>query len=123
VPDTLEIVSPSLLTSLASLLCEQPEKKTEPKGSTRSSVADLGAWLSDHHLSYREKPFAGGRLFLFDACPFSTAHTDGAYAIQFASGGIFAGCHHNSCGGGTQRWSELRERFEGPVQNRIMKPE
>ncbi len=114
VPDTLEIVSPSLLTSLASLLSEQPEKKTEPKTSIRSSVADLGAWLSDHHLSYREKPFAGGRLFLFDACPFSTAHTDGAYAIQFASGGIFAGCHHNSCGGGTQRWSELRERFEGP---------
>ena len=54
-----------------------------------------------------------GRLFVFDRCPFSDAHKDGAYAIQFDNGAIFAGCHHNSCGGGKQRWHELRERFEG----------
>ena len=49
---------------------------------------------------------------MLDQCPFSSAHKDGAFAIQFGSGAIFAGCKHNSCGGGTQRWQELRERFE-----------
>jgi hypothetical protein len=26
---------------------------------------------------------------------------------------VYAGCHHDSCGGGIQRWQELREKFEG----------
>lgn len=27
-------------------------------------------------------------------------------------GAIFAGCHHASCGGGEQRWPELRAMYE-----------
>jgi primase-polymerase (primpol)-like protein len=48
----------------------------EPVESTRNQYLreDLGAWLSSHGLSYRKKPFAGGRIFLFDHCPFSPAH-------------------------------------------------
>ncbi len=76
---------------------------------------DLAAWLTKHNLTYTEKPYNDGRLFVFDDCPFSSAHSDGAYAIQFANGAIFAGCHHNSCGGGKQRWPELRAMFE-PVK-------
>ena len=49
---------------------------------------------------------------MLDECPFSSAHKDGAFAIQFANGAVFAGCKHTSCGGGTQRWQELRERYE-----------
>jgi len=60
-------------------------------------------------------------LFVLDECPFSSAHKDGAYCIQFSNGAIFAGCHHNSCGGGSQRWAELRERFEGTIEDRLKK--
>ncbi|PKL58600.1 MAG: hypothetical protein CVV33_10625, partial [Methanomicrobiales archaeon HGW-Methanomicrobiales-4] len=60
------------------------------------------------------KPYLGGTLFVLDSCPFSDAHTDGAFAIQFANGAIFAGCHHDSCGGGKQRWPELRARLDPP---------
>ncbi|HNQ32652.1 MAG TPA: hypothetical protein PKJ93_02630, partial [Methanoculleus sp.] len=44
--------------------------------------------------------------------PFSGAHKDGAFAIQFSNGALFAGCHHDSCGGGAQRWPELRGMYE-----------
>ncbi|OPZ73793.1 MAG: hypothetical protein BWY79_02214 [Actinobacteria bacterium ADurb.Bin444] len=59
-----------------------------------------------------EKPYEGGTLFVLEECPFSGAHRDGAFAIQFGNGAVYAGCHHASCGGGVQRWRELRERFE-----------
>jgi len=114
VPQEVHVVEYEQIAHLSSLLFECPVEMNPSKAQgTSTSGEDLGAWLSSHGLSYRKKPFAGGRIFLFDHCPFSPAHKDGAYAIQFDNGGIFAGCHHNSCGGGRQRWQELRERFEG----------
>ena len=115
-PDRVEVVSSELLIRLAALLSPPPETIRAPR--RRSQAIDLGDWLLTHGLSFREKTHSCGRLFVFDQCPFSSAHIDGAYAIQFDSGAIFAGCHHNTCGGGTQRWSELRERYEGPLPKR-----
>ena len=59
-----------------------------------------------------EKPWQGGTLFVLDECPFSSAHKDGAFAIQFPNGAVFAGCKHAGCGGGTQRWLELRRMYD-----------
>jgi len=116
-PEYPEVVSRELLIQLASLLPSPPEP-AKPINRKQTDILDLGIWLNTYGLSYREKPYGGGRLFLFDQCPFSSAHADGAYAIQFDNGAIFAGCHHNSCGGGEQRWSELREQYEGPRPKR-----
>ncbi len=80
--------------------------------NAQSSQINLGTWLSDHQIGATAKPYHGGTLFVLDSCPFSSDHADGAYAIQFQSGAIFAGCHHNSCGNGTQRWAELRAQYE-----------
>ncbi len=88
------------------------EKKSQDFGDHGESRIDLGSFLTDHHLTYTEKPYKRGRLFVFDNCPFSSAHIDGAYAIQFENGAIFAGCHHTSCGAGRQRWPELRAMFQ-----------
>ena len=80
------------------------------------NVLDLRAWLSDHGITVSgEKTYEGGTLYPLEECPFSGDHKDGAYAIQFANGAIHAGCHHESCGGGKQRWQELRERYEPKV--------
>lgn len=130
-PDSIEPVSVPCLMSLASL-CMEPDQVEKPgisrsgtpglsepsRQSGISGVIDLAEWLTRHGLSYSEKPYHAGRLFVFDECPFSSAHKDGAYAIQFANGGIFAGCHHTSCGGNSQRWHELRERFDGSGKER-----
>ncbi len=119
VPDgELGIVTGEQLSAICEMI---PKDQPEPvfRDRRRGEQIELGTWLTGYGISYTEKPFAGGTLFVLDDCPFSSAHTDGAYAIQFQNGAIFAGCHHSSCGGGSQRWAELREKFEGTVEERI----
>ncbi len=94
---------------------QSPDRYARSARSGGFSTSDLGSWLTRHGLSYTSKPYQGGTLFSLDSCPFSDAHRDGAFAIQFGNGAIFAGCHHDSCGSGRQRWPELRAMFE-PVK-------
>ena len=115
--DQVEVVDNAALRQLADALpCAPPEIKGYKK------AIDLRDWLTNHGLGVAmEKPYQGGTLFVLDECPFSGAHRDGAFAIQFPSGAIYAGCHHASCGGGEQRWQELREKFE-PQKEKSRKP-
>ncbi|WP_421909169.1 hypothetical protein [Methanolacinia petrolearia] len=109
-PDDTETVATENLQKLANLL-----PKDEPKVSSKSGdkKIDLSEWLPDHGIAVaNERPWQGGTLYVLEECPFSSAHKDGAFAIQFSNGAIYAGCHHNSCGGGKQRWSELRAMYE-----------
>ncbi|TAJ43622.1 hypothetical protein [Methanofollis fontis] len=106
VPGEVEAVSLDLLRSIAALL------PTEAPAPTSKGI-DLGRWLSEHGIGVRStRPWQGGTLYVLEDCPFSGAHHDGAFAIQFPSGAVHAGCHHASCGGGVQRWPELREKHE-----------
>lgn len=112
VPDTIEVLSIDLLRTLSGIF-----PKNDPDGGKRgkNGSIDLGAWLSEYGIGVRsERPWQGGTLFTLRECPFSNSHQDGAFAVQFPSGGIYAGCHHASCGAGTQRWPELRRMFEPP---------
>ncbi|QYZ80127.1 hypothetical protein E2N92_12165 [Methanofollis formosanus] len=108
VPEHPEVVDADLLETIAGRLPR--EAPAQPKGK---SGIDLGAWLREHGLGVRNtRPWQGGTLYALEDCPFSGAHRDGAFAVQFPSGAIYAGCHHASCGGGTQRWPELRRMYE-----------
>ncbi|MDO9326881.1 MAG: hypothetical protein Q7T80_18180, partial [Methanoregula sp.] len=115
VPERLEVVSGELLENLGMALpadTSSPEVSPMEVRGVKGGV-NLPDWLRNHTIPVKsEKPFQGGRIYLLASCPFSSAHTDGAYAIQFENGAIHAGCHHASCGGGKQRWQELRERYE-----------
>ncbi len=95
-----------------SVISQSSFRSSEAACSGGRSIPDLGAWLTRYGLSYESKPYQGGILFSLDSCPFSEAHRDGAYAIQFENGAIYAGCHHDSCGSRRQRWPELRAKFE-----------
>ena len=106
-------VSRQLLEQLAAAFPATPQDPAPPRARGAPQPLILADWLRDHGFSVRsEKPYQGGTLFVLDRCPFSASHRDGAFAIQFGNGAIHAGCHHASCGGGTQRWQELRERYE-----------
>src|SRR5271157_571201 len=111
-PRDPEIVGPEMLRDLAARLPD--EQHAQPQDAVAKGTGfDLRRWLSDHGLGIRsEKPYGGGSLFVLEQCPFSSAHKDGAFAIQFANGAVFAGCKHTSCGGGMQRWQDLREHYE-----------
>ncbi len=81
---------------------------------------DLPGWFREHGIRVRsEKPWNGGRLFILEECPFSGAHRDGAFAIQFGNGAVHAGCKHAGCGGGRQRWQELRMMHEKEYAERM----
>ncbi len=113
VPAGVEVVPGELLEGLASALPADPPDPVPNRGRSTGHPLDLASWLRDHHIGVaREKPYQGGTLYVLAECPFSGAHRDGAIAIQFPSGAIYAGCQHASCGGGSQRWPELREKCE-----------
>jgi hypothetical protein len=112
VPDDIRMVPREYLQHLAALLPrEEPPERKRTNGN--GPGINLASWLLDHSIAVRStRPYQGGTLYVLDECPFSPAHRDGAFAIQFANGAVFAGCHHATCGGGAQRWPELRERYE-----------
>ncbi|WP_214083946.1 hypothetical protein [Methanoculleus sp.] len=112
VPNEIRMMPREYLQHLAALLPrEEPHVRKRTNGN--GPGIDLAAWLLDHGIAVRStRPYQGGTLYVLDECPFSSAHKDGAFAIQFANGAVFASCHHASCGGGAQRWPELRERYE-----------
>jgi len=120
VPETVIVIPVDLLRTISGIF-----PRTEPGVGTRvkGGSIDLRAWLSEHGIGVRlEQPWQGGVLFTLRKCPFSGSHQDGAFAIQFPSGGIYAGCHHASCGARRQRWPELRNMFEPPEKTQRERP-
>ncbi len=114
-PESPETVSSDLLRALiAESPIEAGRQSVDPAiASVRDPSFDLRRWLDDHGIAIAsEKPWQGCTLYALAQCPFSDAHADGAYAIQFPNSAVHAGCKHDSCGGGTQRWPELRARYD-----------
>ncbi|MGD9691096.1 MAG: AAA family ATPase [Phycisphaerales bacterium] len=111
VPEPLSVVTDAQLVELAGLA---------PKGDVRAPVPiapragslNLAAWLAAHIPDAGDpKPWQGnGLIWNLPACPFSTAHIDGAFVGQLPSGAITAGCHHDSCKG--WGWKKLRAKLE-----------
>lgn len=131
IPEKVGLVEREVLMHLISLLpapeyttlMQSEHYCTEVDFHGKKRLINLREWLSEHDIAVRkEKILDNGVLFELDQCPFSDEHRGGAYAIQFSNGNIFVACHHNSCGGGTQRWSELRERYGDMSQERRSPP-
>ncbi|MBN1194702.1 MAG: hypothetical protein JXA08_05085 [Methanomicrobiaceae archaeon] len=108
VPDEVQQVPVERLEWLAGLAPKPPAAPTRAAGG---GSIDLRAWLHDHGIGVQsDRPYEGGTLFKLERCPFSSAHNDGAFAIQFGNGAIAAGCHHASCQG--MGWSDLRAIYD-----------
>lgn len=103
----IELVTFDQLQQLADTA---PDELVEDMG-TSSRKFDVDAWLEKYSIKAVKNPWKSGWCWRLNHCPFSDAHSDGAYIIQFPNGAISAGCHHNSCKGKT--WRELRALFEG----------
>jgi hypothetical protein len=73
---------------------------------------DLDTWLAAHPLDlYEPSAWSGARRWVFRVCPWNPEHRDrSAYLVQFPSGAVAAGCHHNGCAG--QDWHSLRDLAE-----------
>jgi hypothetical protein len=74
---------------------------------------DLPQWIASHGLPVVSEGTwqQSGYRWVLNPCPWNSTHTNrSAFVVQFASGAIAAGCHHNGCTG--NNWHALRDRYE-----------
>jgi hypothetical protein len=112
VPEVRGLVGREQLQAVAATKPESP--KRGPSMSNKDYPAfDLAAWIAEHGVPVRRKgAWQQGYRYILEECPWN-GHTDNAcYIVRFPSGAVFAGCQHDSCRTGENRWRELREHYE-----------
>jgi len=112
VPSELRPVPEELLASMAWEFKQKEEAERHAKPA-QGPALDLEQWLSSHGIDIVKRKAAqgGGTMYVLDKCPWDSAHIDrSAWAVQFPSGAVAAGCHHNSCTG--KGWRDLRRLYE-----------
>ena len=101
VPSTLASVTPQQLEDLAAL---RPAPASSPprRGRPTGAPFDLRQWMASHGMAVvEEAPWQqSGTKWVLNPCPWNSDHTNkSAFIVQFASGAMAAGCHHNGCQG------------------------
>lgn len=116
-PDRLEVVTIDKLKALADLVPQEPKNQRQAlKGI--GQPFDLDQFIARYGIEVRSSSsWNGGRKYVLERCVWNPEHNDkAAYIVQFASGAIAAGCHHNSCQG--KGWHEFRDVFEADRNDR-----
>ncbi|MEQ2465133.1 hypothetical protein [Niallia hominis] len=113
-PEEPKEVSVEQLKELAALC---PTMQTKGKSTSKKSNIEEGfkleEFIEEHELDVAfSAPWQkDATKYVLSTCPWNENHTNkSAFIIQFANGGIAAGCHHNSCS--EENWHTLRKRFE-----------
>jgi len=108
-PDRLQTVPQEKLEELAALV---PNLRPRAAWAPGSPEFDLSGWIDTHRLPVvATGEWNGGRKWILNPCPWNREHVDrAAYIVQFPSGAIAAGCHHNGCAG--KDWEALRNLIE-----------
>jgi uncharacterized protein DUF3987 len=111
-PETIEVVSIERLDALAdeSPSVEQRNKESGPRVNRTGQPFDIGAFIQRHNIDVTEPRHGSDKtIWEFNTCPLCDHGGDGPHLIQFASGALSAGCHHNSC---SWNWHDLRALYE-----------
>lgn len=127
VPDELTPVPHELLLELAGPPPHVNGKaKPARKANGAARTLDLADWIRTHGLTaegpedWTPKGGGTGKRWVFPTCPWNSDHTNrSAYVVQFPSGAIEAGCHHDSCAG--KGWHDLRRQHEPDLDARRQK--
>jgi hypothetical protein len=103
-PEKLEVVSEDKLKELVGV--------AEPVNCQviiDSSKFNIDSWITQYCPELGQpQEWKGGRRWVFNECPFNSAHNNrSAVLIEQPSGAIAFTCHHNSCQGND--WFKLRE--------------
>jgi hypothetical protein len=112
VPDPLVSVTREQLEVLAALV-PAPPTATPRRGSQPHQPFDGRQWIASHAVPVvDELPWKPGcTKWILNPCPWNSDHTNkSAFIVQFASGAMDAGCHHNGCQG--NNWHALRDVYE-----------
>ena len=97
---------------IEALAAEAPDR--EPRQPPTYGQSTVGRSTSTHSSRHGLEvdgptPYQGGRIWTFRQSRMCDHHGDGPFLIQFANGGVSAGCHHESC---SWEWNDLRTQLE-----------
>jgi hypothetical protein len=112
-PSELQPVPIEKLQEIAESLSEVTANVNE----SRQTTINAEQWLSDHgiEVAIQARWQDQGMKYILKRCPWNPEHQNrSAYVIQFDSGAIVAGCHHNSCSG--ENWQSLKKKYEPDVE-------
>ncbi len=100
-----DVVTADQLRELSPPEPEKPERNGRSGGVRITPNApeplNVPGWLEEYGVPYkRSGPYLGGQRWILEECIWQ-GHTDNtAFIIQWPSGGIIAGCSHDSCPSG-----------------------
>jgi P4 family phage/plasmid primase-like protien len=113
-PDNIEVVSPSLLSSLAKKAPFSPRKKSRISDGEGWSLQRMQQFIDTNLSEFQPSaaiPYEGGHKWVFQTCPFYKEHDDRSAAVFRQSGGTLGfKCHHNGCA--DKQWKDVREKFK-----------
>lgn len=110
-PEEVVVVDRSLLEALAAEASYPANHDTNGYVQSNGQGFDIDTFITRHGLELDgPHTYQDGRRWTFMRSPLCEHHGDGPFLIQFSSGALSAGCHHNSC---SWTWHDLRVRFEG----------
>ncbi|MED1561531.1 hypothetical protein AJ85_17080 [Alkalihalobacillus alcalophilus ATCC 27647 = CGMCC 1.3604] len=107
VPAQLNGISQSQIQKIAA---KKPKEEKPSKKVAKGKTLDVNEFIQKHNLDLAYSAAYGGNAtkYILGTCPWNSDHTDNsAYIIQYDSGGLAAGCHHNTCSG--ENWKSLRD--------------
>lgn len=107
----LQVVPRDLLERLADSV-PHVDTKVGAKPIAEGDRLDVDALLSAAGVQVSKcGPWNGGTRWVLAVCPFNPDHADGAaFIVQLHTGGLAAGCKHNSCR--HWDWSALRQKLD-----------
>jgi hypothetical protein len=114
-----QIVPMELLQELVAMAPATAASKASTNGQHSSQSFDIDAFISRHGFDLSgPNAYQGGRKWTFNRSPLCDHHDNAPYLIQFGTGALAAGCHHDSC---SWDWATLRTTFE-PRASRASTP-
>jgi len=126
VPDLLDVCPREAIERLAGM-APSPASKSGYTTIAKEFGAsfDIDGYIAqyaDQLILRAPKPWQGGRLWVFDVCPFDQSHEQNGATqlIQHASGAVSVSCHHDRCTG--KGWEDLKALFP-PAKSRRKEPE
>ena len=110
-PEEIQVVPRQPLEELAGQLPDRQKPWGGVNGGGTSF--DLAKWIANQGAELDLEgplPWKGGSLWRIRTCPWDQTHTNSAHIVQFPSGAVAAGCHHDSCS--DKDWHALRDLLD-----------
>lgn len=108
-PEEIELVTVKQLKAISKKKPKVAAAISKKTKSTKLKAIDVEAFIDKYGLDLAFQSSFGkdGTKYILNTCPWNSDHTNrSAYILQFGSGAVSAGCHHNSCS--EENWKSLR---------------